>query len=89
MRRVACTLILIFAVTVVGGSAYSQDKKGHKAKDLARDPVCGLMVEKNPDLSVTHNGEKYYFCSVTDMNKFKQNPDKYDPKADRYVPKKR
>jgi YHS domain-containing protein len=42
-----------------------------------RDPVCGLMVEKNPELSTVYKGQTYYFCSKADRDKFKQNPEKY------------
>ena len=43
----------------------------------AKDPVCGIMVDKDPDLSANHKGETYYFCSKADMDKFKKEPEKY------------
>jgi putative ABC transport system ATP-binding protein len=30
---------------------------------LVRDPVCGMSVEQNEDLSLRHDGRTYYFCS--------------------------
>jgi YHS domain-containing protein len=42
-----------------------------------RDPVCGLMVEKDPELSAVYGGQTYYFCSKADREKFKKNPEKY------------
>ena len=42
-----------------------------------RDPVCGLMVEKDPELSAVYKGQTYYFCSKADRNKFTKNPEKY------------
>ena len=57
-------------------SVFAQAKKTEKAKD----PVCGMMVEKDPQLSSTYNGETYYFCSKADMETFKKNPEKYAKK---------
>jgi len=76
MKRAVLVLVIVSMVAVCS-SAYSQARKGEKPRDHAKDPVCGLTVDKNPDLSVTYSGEKYYFCSISDMNKFKQNPEKY------------
>jgi YHS domain-containing protein len=33
-------------------------------KQLTRDPVCGMRVDPEKALSVDHNGEKFYFCSL-------------------------
>jgi Cu(I)/Ag(I) efflux system membrane fusion protein len=41
------------------------------------DPVCGMEIEPNEKLAYVHRGTKYYFCSGDDMEKFKQNPEKY------------
>jgi YHS domain-containing protein len=76
MKRAAIALVLIAVITMVSFSAFAQAKKTEKAKD----PVCGIMVEKDPNLSVSHKGEVYYFCSKTDMEQFKKNPDKYAKK---------
>jgi Cu+-exporting ATPase len=48
-----------------------------KSTDRAKDPVCGIMVDKDPNLSVRYKGEAYYFCSRADMEKFKKEPEKY------------
>jgi YHS domain-containing protein len=45
--------------------------------DKVRDPVCGLMVEKDPELSAVYKGQTYYFCSKADRDKFIKNPGKY------------
>ena len=38
---------------------------------MAKDPVCGMFVEENPD-SIRHmiNGKKYFFCSSQCLNEF-------------------
>ena len=74
MRRtvVVVALILVFAATSM--TVLAQAKK---PPEKARDPVCGIIVEKDPNLSVNHRGETYYFCSKADMEKFKKEPEKY------------
>jgi hypothetical protein len=50
MKRAAIALVLIAIVTIVSLTAFAQAKKTEKAKD----PVCGILVEKDPALSVSH-----------------------------------
>jgi YHS domain-containing protein len=76
MRRSIPAVLLIVVIAVVSMTAMGQAKKGEKA-EKAKDPVCGIMVEKNPQLSYTYKGETYYFCSKADVEKFKEMPDKY------------
>jgi Cu+-exporting ATPase len=75
MRRTIPALILIVVLAVSFG-AMAQGKRAEKA-EKAKDPVCGIMVDKNPELSYTYKGETYYFCSKADAEKFKQTPEKY------------
>jgi YHS domain-containing protein len=72
MKRVLAVILLCLFV-VASVSAGPQAKKTEKAKD----PVCGMMVDKDPALSVNYKGEVYYFCLKADMDKFKENPEKY------------
>ena len=74
MKRATVAVILIAVLTIVSITAFAQARKADKVKD----PVCGIMVEKNPELSVTHKGEAFYFCSRADMEEFKKNPEKYE-----------
>jgi YHS domain-containing protein len=73
MKRtvVAVALILILAATSM--MIFAQAKRAEKV----RDPVCGIMVDKDPNLSASYRGEVYYFCSKTDMEKFKKEPETY------------
>jgi YHS domain-containing protein len=77
MRRsvLAIALILILAATSI--TAFGQAKK---APEKAKDPVCGIVVDKDPNLSANYKGETYYFCSKADMDKFKKEPEKYAKK---------
>ena len=73
MRRrvVAVALILMLAASMM---VFAQAKK---TPEKAKDPVCGIMVDKDPNLSANYKGEAYYFCSKADMDKFKKEPEKY------------
>ena len=75
MNKVNRRMFMWIAVFLIAGImlAAAQGSKPEKV----RDPVCGLMVVKNPELSATYNGETYYFCSKTDRDKFTENPEKY------------
>ena len=77
MKRSVLAMLLIAIIAVTSMTALSQAKK---RPEQARDPVCGIMVDKDPKLSVNHNGETYYFCSKADMEKFKKEPEKYEKK---------
>jgi YHS domain-containing protein len=75
MKRRA--LILTCAVLLSISVALWAQNKGTSKPDKGRDPVCGLMVDKNPDLSADYQGQTYYFCTKTDRDKFRENPQKY------------
>jgi YHS domain-containing protein len=70
-------MILIIAATLAfSPGMFAQKTKSEKAKD----PVCRLVVDKDPKLAHNHNGETYYFCSKADIETFRRNPDKYTKK---------
>ena len=75
MKRAILALLFVIAIAAVSTNIYSQGKK-----ERAIDPVCGLTVDKNPELSATYKGDTFYFCSNRDLNVFKQNPEKYPKK---------
>ena len=74
MRRSVVAVVLIVILAATSMMIFAQAKK---APEKAKDPVCGIMVDKDPNLSANHKGETYYFCSKADMEKFKQEPEKY------------
>ena len=76
MKRAALALVLVVAVLLASDSGIAQARRGEKA-EKAKDPVCGLMVDKNPELSANYKGETYYFCTKTDLEQFKKAPEKY------------
>ena len=76
MKRTALAFLLILVVTMTSLSGIAQARKAEKP-EKAKDPVCGLMVDKDPKLSTPYKGEMYYFCSKADLDEFKKTPDKY------------
>jgi len=64
-------VLLGFSMLVLG-----QAKQSNPRPEKARDPVCGIIVEKDPQ-QAEYKGKTYYFCSKADREKFKQNPQKY------------
>jgi len=75
MKRAVVILALVMCVGLIAADVHSQGNRCTEPK--ATDPVCGLCVEKNPELSARHNGQTYYFCSATDLKKFREEPDRY------------
>lgn len=45
--------------------------------DTAKDPVCGMSVDKTKGRKETHQGQDYYFCSDSCRKKFKADPAQY------------
>ena len=80
MNRRIFAVLLIAVVFTASVTAFAQAKKSEKPPEKATDPVCGLKVEKNAELSATHKGETHYFCSRADMEKFRKEPEKYAKK---------
>jgi starch phosphorylase len=45
--------------------------------ETLKDPVCGMTVHPDKDLSVSHNGAQWYFCSDFCKRAFLAEPEKY------------
>ena len=43
--------------------AHAPVPAGKSAKELAKDPICGMVVEKSTALKTERAGRTYYFCS--------------------------
>lgn len=41
-------------------------------KSTAKDPVCGMQVEKDTALQAERDGKTYYFCSEECQQKFER-----------------
>ncbi|MGD8506755.1 MAG: YHS domain-containing protein [Candidatus Bathyarchaeota archaeon] len=53
---------------------------------MPRDPVCGAVLdERTSKFKITHEGDTYYFCSVSCKRKFKRNRRKFARKTDMHI----
>jgi YHS domain-containing protein len=84
MKRavIAVGIVLLVVTTTITGLPQGRRGllgPGRRAErvEKARDPVCGILVDKDPHLMVSFRGENYYFCSRADMEKFKKEPERY------------
>jgi Cu+-exporting ATPase len=73
-------MIMILVLAATSSIGFAQGAQTKKAPEKAKDPVCGIMVDKDPRLSANYKGETYYFCSKADMDKFKKEPERYAKK---------
>jgi YHS domain-containing protein len=71
-RQVLTTLLALLGLSV---PTFGQGRNNRPER--ARDPVCGISVEKDPRLSTDYRGRTYFFCSNADREKFRQNPQKF------------
>jgi len=76
MKRSIVAILLIAIMSTLSLTAFAQAKKADKPEKV-RDVVCGMMVDKDPALSVKYGGDTYYFCSKADAEKFKKESEKY------------
>jgi YHS domain-containing protein len=75
-------LAAALAVAVVGcemRSTRAPESSSSTAAVKAKDPVCGMMVDRSTARSETFKGTTYYFCSQECQDKFDRSPDKYAP----------
>jgi len=60
------------------------DEFAHKMDELVpltSDPVCGMRLSpKTASYAHKHKRREYYFCAEGCLEKFKQNPEKYEQK---------
>ena len=74
------TLVPALMIAGCGGEKTEEEAKMRETEDVvakATDPVCGMYVEEQHDLSAEHEGKKYYFCSVGCKERFEKEPHRY------------
>jgi YHS domain-containing protein len=84
MKRAVLAVAIVLVVVTTTMTGLTQGRRGllgpgrrTERVEKVRDPVCGIMVDKDPQLMVSFRGENYYFCSKADMEKFKKEPERY------------
>ena len=53
------------------------EKKREPAMKMVKDPVCGMMVDKDRSLSMVYKGNAVYFCSELCHRAFLEAPDNF------------
>jgi len=88
MKRILYIMIALCLTSFVAnysmssGAIASEKKDGEKVKKTtAKDPICGMEVQKDKSTKVEHNGKNYYFCSERCEETFKKEPSKYERKT--------
>ncbi len=70
-------LVFLVVAAVVYWAYRNRDRLG-SAGEYAKDPVCGMQVERSHPGAVTqHDGRKVYFCSDRCAEKYGKDPDRY------------
>src|SRR5437870_433837 len=59
------------------GGCCAHDAATAEPGQLHIDPVCGMKVAADPEKSVQHAGEMFYFCCQGCASKFRADPEKY------------
>ncbi|MFW6102164.1 MAG: YHS domain-containing protein [Chloroflexota bacterium] len=58
------------------GCCAGQEMKG--SGKMAKDPVCGMQVDKKKEGGTSeYKGKTYYFCALGCKKAFDENPDRY------------
>jgi uncharacterized protein len=66
------TTMLNIVFTLVAAALF-----GLTLRRAARDPVCGMTVDRGKALSAEHHGRRYFFCGPGCRSKFEAEPDRY------------
>lgn len=48
-----------------------------QGSQMFKDPVCGMDVSPQKSYSATHAETEYHFCSLSCLEKFKADPEKF------------
>lgn len=41
---------------------------------MVKDPICGMQIDENKAIKITHDGRDYFFCSTHCKDKFIKRP---------------
>lgn len=68
----------LFASSVAAASAVAVSAQDQKPAEKAKDPVCGMTIDKASAKGKSeYEGKTYYFCSDGCKKKFDAEPKKY------------
>ncbi|MFL5920987.1 MAG: permease [Gaiellaceae bacterium] len=66
------TAVLNIVFTIVAAALF-----GLTLRQGARDPVCGMTVDRGTAPSLEHGGRRYYFCGPGCLARFEADPERY------------
>ena len=76
--------ILALAIPILLASCGKQEESSGTSTmpqavtaDRSKDPVCGMMVDKDTTRKAAHEGSNYYFCADECLKKFQVSPSKF------------
>jgi len=77
------TVFIFFAVIAMGlimgliGNRLKPRGPDSQNRQPARDPVCGMNVERGKAIKTEYNGDTYYFCCPRCQQAFENGPEEY------------
>lgn len=85
MRLLIWLLLMYVGFKIVKGfitQRKSEETAPPRVEDEAvRDPVCGVYVAKDDAVIGTVEGERIYFCSMTCLEKYREQLEQHDTAA--------
>ncbi len=69
------------------GTSHQPGPVGNPQEAGLKDPVCGMNVQEDSPHQFTYQGQTYYFCANSCLEKFRANPESYLDPAKRPAPK--
>ena len=71
LRLFIIALLFYLIIWLVRGFGRGGPQEGeHETQELVRDATTGLYFPKNESVSITREGETFYFASVENRDKF-------------------
>ncbi|MFZ6758897.1 heavy metal translocating P-type ATPase [Undibacterium sp. Ji50W] len=75
------------STTAAASCCGSSDAMQSDADGEHKDPVCGMRVNADSQYQLVHEGQSYYFCCNTCLEKFRKDPAAWLDPAKRTAPK--
>lgn len=70
-------ILLGIVIGIIGNFLNVKPKEVVLEESLAKDPICGMNIERATAITTEYNGKRYYFCSSGCKTTFIREPAKY------------
>lgn len=76
-RLIIWLLLLYIGIKVIKSltAPKQQQPAAPAGEETVRDPVCGMYLDKTDAVVGTLDGKRHYFCSMSCLNKFRDQLD--------------